>query len=203
MGLGVWLPRQRHGATYSDPSGTARSARTAEHPSARDGPATHTVRATPQTRASRPPTNGIAGTIGTLRSHSHGTSSVRERLMFTCDCGDHRRRGVVRQSIPRRRRSDHPKECPMKHRNATVALAATLAFGGLAQAPLARAVPGPEVEYTYDVFVRRHFDFPNNDAIGYGYGICDKVSRGQPYGSVMADVKSDVTPNDEQAADYV
>ena len=91
----------------------------------------------------------------------------------------------------------------MKHRNATVALAATLAFGGLAQAPLARAVPGPEVEYTYDVFVRRHFDFPNNDAIGYGYGICDKVSRGQPYGSVMADVKSDVTPNDEQAADYV
>jgi addiction module HigA family antidote len=58
-------------------------------------------------------------------------------------------------------------------------------------------------KYTYDVIVRRHFDFPNSDAIGYGYGICDKVIRGEPYGAVMADVKNDVMPNDEQAANYV
>jgi hypothetical protein len=25
--------------------------------------------------------------------------------------------------------------------------------------PMARAVPGPEVEYVYDVMVRRHYDF--------------------------------------------
>jgi hypothetical protein len=92
----------------------------------------------------------------------------------------------------------------MRHRNAAVAIAAvTVAFGGLSQVPSARAVPGPEVEYTYDVTVRRHFDFPNNDAIGYGYGICDKVTRGQPYASVMTDAKSDVMPDDEQAANYV
>lgn len=70
-------------------------------------------------------------------------------------------------------------------------------------APPAAAVPAPEVEYTYDVMVRRHFDFPNNDAIGYGYAICDKVARGEAYRSVMADVKGDIMPNDEQAANYV
>ncbi|WP_319449829.1 MULTISPECIES: DUF732 domain-containing protein [unclassified Mycobacterium] len=92
----------------------------------------------------------------------------------------------------------------MKQRNAAIAAAAmATALGSVVQAPSAHAVPGPEVEYTYDVIVRRHFDFPNNDAIGYGYGICDKVGLGEPYGSVMADVKFDVMPNDEQAANYV
>jgi hypothetical protein len=65
------------------------------------------------------------------------------------------------------------------------------------------AVPGPEVEYVYDVMVRRHFDFPNNDAIGYGYGICDNLRSGQNYSQLMSDVKRDVFPNDEQAANYV
>jgi hypothetical protein len=70
-------------------------------------------------------------------------------------------------------------------------------------APPAAAVPGPEVEYTYNVIVRRHFDFPNNDAIGYGFGICDKVTQGVNYADVMGDVKRDVFPNDEQSANYV
>lgn len=73
----------------------------------------------------------------------------------------------------------------------------------LLTAPHAEAVPAPEVEYTYDVVVRRHFDFPNNDALGYGFGICDKVKQGVPYAGVMADVKRDVFPNDEDAANYV
>lgn len=59
------------------------------------------------------------------------------------------------------------------------------------------------MEYTYDVVVRRHFDFPNNDAIGYGFGICDKVGHGESYATVMDQVKSDVAPNDEQSANYV
>jgi hypothetical protein len=70
-------------------------------------------------------------------------------------------------------------------------------------APLAAAVPAPEVEYTYNVIVRRHFDFPNNDALGYGWDICRKVSSGVIYADVMADTKRDVFPNDEQAANYV
>lgn len=80
-----------------------------------------------------------------------------------------------------------------------------VACAALAQtpAPPAHAVPGPEVEYTYDVMVRRHYDFPNNDAIGYGYAICNKVTSGESYSQVMGDVKGDVSPNDEFAANYL
>lgn len=81
--------------------------------------------------------------------------------------------------------------------------ASTVAALTVVSAPRAAAVPGPEIEYTYDVMVRRHYDFPGNDAIGYGFGICDKVTRGQPYASVMGDVKADVFPNDEFAANYL
>jgi hypothetical protein len=70
-------------------------------------------------------------------------------------------------------------------------------------APRAYAAPAPEVEYVYDVMVRRHYNFPNNDAISYGHGICDKVTAGQTYAQVMGDVKRDVTPNDEYAANYL
>jgi Protein of unknown function (DUF732) len=70
-------------------------------------------------------------------------------------------------------------------------------------APPARAVPAPEVEYVYNVMVRRHYEFPGNDAIGYGHGICDKITRGEPYAQVMGETKSDVTPNDEFAANYL
>ena len=69
--------------------------------------------------------------------------------------------------------------------------------------PVALAAPAPEVEYTYDVVVRRHYDFPNNDAIGYGYGICAKVGSGEGYPQIMGEVKSDVSPNDEFAANYL
>lgn len=69
--------------------------------------------------------------------------------------------------------------------------------------PQAAAVPAPEVEYVYNVVVRRHFTFPGNDALAYGWGICDKVTRGVPYPDVMADTKRDVLPNDEGAANYV
>jgi len=55
----------------------------------------------------------------------------------------------------------------------------------------------------YDVAVRRQYNFPNNDALGYGYGICDKVSAGEGYAQVMGDAKRDVTPNDEFAANYL
>lgn len=70
-------------------------------------------------------------------------------------------------------------------------------------APPAGAVPAPEVEYTYNVVVRRHYGFPNNDAIGYGYQICQKISGGAGYPQVMGEVKSDVVPNDEFSANFL
>jgi hypothetical protein len=69
--------------------------------------------------------------------------------------------------------------------------------------PPAHAAPAPQVEYLYNVTVRRHFNFPNNDALAYGYGVCDKVRGGQGYPQVIGEVKGDVTPNDEDAANYV
>ena len=81
---------------------------------------------------------------------------------------------------------------------------ATTAIGAAHMpAPRAHAAPAPEVEYVYDVMVRRHYNFPNNDAVGYGHGICDKVTAGQSYAQVMGDAERDVTPNDEFAANYL
>jgi hypothetical protein len=85
-------------------------------------------------------------------------------------------------------------------------LIAAAAIGATTQglAPLAHAAPAPEVEYVYDVMVRRHYNFSNSgDAINYGYGICEKVSRGEGYAQVMGDVKNDVVPNDELSANYL
>jgi hypothetical protein len=87
---------------------------------------------------------------------------------------------------------------------ATILVAAT-AIGGAAQplVPRAHAAPDPRVEYLYDIAARRQYSFPNNDALGYGYQICDKVGAGEGYAQVMGDAKRDVTPNDEFAANYL
>jgi hypothetical protein len=86
-----------------------------------------------------------------------------------------------------------------------VSIAFAVGVAGAAQmrAPRAHAAPAPEVEYVYDVMVRRHYNFPNNNALSYGHGICDEVTAGQSYAQVMDEVKRDVTPNDEFAANYL
>lgn len=91
----------------------------------------------------------------------------------------------------------------MKPRTSLVAVAIAVCGAAGTLAPPAQAKPGPEVEYVYNVAVRRHYNFPNNDAIGYGYGICNKVAAGEGYPQLMGDVKNDVTPNDEFAANYL
>jgi hypothetical protein len=85
-------------------------------------------------------------------------------------------------------------------------LTVTVVIGGATPAliPRAYAMPAPEVEYVYDVVARRHYNFANPDeAVKYGYRICDKVSQGESYAQVMGDVKTDVLPNDEFAANYL
>ena len=99
------------------------------------------------------------------------------------------------------------KTSVMKVGISLTALIAAAAMGGAMQglAPRARAAPAPEVEYVYDVMVRRHYNNFSNpgEAINYGYGICDKVRRGEGYAQVMGEVKGDVVPNDEFAANYL
>jgi hypothetical protein len=86
-----------------------------------------------------------------------------------------------------------------------VAIAACAVVGSAGAGTFrASAVPAPEVEYVYDVMVRRHYNFANpSDAVGYGHAICDKVGRGESYAQVMGEVKNDVLPNDEFAANYL
>jgi hypothetical protein len=94
----------------------------------------------------------------------------------------------------------------MNSRNALVAAVVAAAAVGVvpsAPAPRAHAAPNPEVEYVYDMTVRRQYNFPNNDSLAYGHGICDKVGQGEGYGQVIGDVKRDVTPSDQFAANYV
>jgi hypothetical protein len=93
----------------------------------------------------------------------------------------------------------------MNRKSLVAAIIAATAVGGvaLAPAPRAYAAPNPEVEYVYDMTVRRQYNFPNNDALAYGHGVCDKVGQGEAYGQVIGDVKRDVTPNDQFAANYV
>jgi hypothetical protein len=76
------------------------------------------------------------------------------------------------------------------------ACAATLAL-----APCARA---DVVAYLVNVHVRPGYNFPNADgALGYGYGICDKVSAGRAYAQVMGEVKEDLATSDEFQASYL
>lgn len=68
----------------------------------------------------------------------------------------------------------------------------------------AHGAPAPEVEYVYDVTVRRHYNFANSDAaVDYGRRICDRIGNGDSYSQVMGEVKHDVLPNDEFAANYL
>lgn len=85
-------------------------------------------------------------------------------------------------------------------------LLSVVAMIGTAQvlAPsLAHAKPAPDIEYMYDVTVRRAYHWPNNDPLAYGYLICDRVSRGEGYPQVMSEVKAEITSNDEFAANYL
>jgi len=98
-----------------------------------------------------------------------------------------------------------PSGRPKSAKSLVAVIAAAAAAGAflLTSAPQAHAAPNPEVEYVYDMTVRRQYSFPNNDALAYGHGVCDKVGQGEGYGQVMGDVKRDVTPNDQFAANYV
>jgi hypothetical protein len=98
------------------------------------------------------------------------------------------------------------KTSAMKVGTSLTASIAAAAIGGAMQglAPQAHAAPAPEVEYVYDVMVRRQYNFSNpGEAINYGYGICGKIGRGEGYAQVMGEVKADVVPNDEFAANYL
>ena len=93
-----------------------------------------------------------------------------------------------------------PRRSPY-HRTLAKALAAVFGVAAVALAPCARA---DVVAYLVNVTVRPGYQFANADAaLGYGYGICDKVSQGRDYAQVMGDVKADFNTSDDYQASYL
>src|SRR5262245_47952805 len=81
------------------------------------------------------------------------------------------------------------------------ASAALFAAVSVAVSPFARA---DVVAYLVNVHVRPGYNFPNADAaLGYGYGICDKVASGRGFPQVMADVRADFNTSDDFQASYL
>ncbi|RAU97487.1 DUF732 domain-containing protein [Mycolicibacter senuensis] len=84
--------------------------------------------------------------------------------------------------------------------------AAALGACALGCAPLALTpcVSADATAYLVNVTVRPGYHFASaQDALGYGYGICDKVSGGRPYAQLVGDVKADFATDDEFHASYL
>lgn len=90
------------------------------------------------------------------------------------------------------------------------AAAACLAIGIPGPVPVAHA--GPEYppepskvwSYLISVTTRPGYNFFNADeALRYGFGICDKISQGQPYGQLMAEVERDFDTNVDFQASFL
>ena len=86
----------------------------------------------------------------------------------------------------------------------TVCMAMCWAAGlGVATAPAPHAHADP-VAYLVNVTVRPGYGFPNADAaLGYGYGICDKLSGGEGYGQLIGDLQADFHTADDYQASYL
>ncbi|MCV7000809.1 DUF732 domain-containing protein [Mycolicibacterium alvei] len=68
-------------------------------------------------------------------------------------------------------------------------------------APVAHA---DNVGYLVNVTVRPGYNFANADqALAYGYGVCDKIAAGRSYAQLVGDIKSDFNTSDEFQASYL
>lgn len=60
------------------------------------------------------------------------------------------------------------------------------------------------VGYLVNVTVRPGYNFANADqALAYGYGVCDKIAAGKSYAQLVGDIKSDFNTSDEYQASYL
>jgi hypothetical protein len=84
-----------------------------------------------------------------------------------------------------------------------IASAAALGAVPLVVAPPAHAKPSGDIEFIYNVAQRRHYIFPNGDALGYGYGICDNLRGGVGYPQLIDKAKNEVAPDDGFAVNFL
>lgn len=93
-------------------------------------------------------------------------------------------------------------ECSSTAPTLTVVLAAaSAALASLASTPLAHA---DATAYLVNVTVRPGYHFANSeDALGYGFQLCDTVAAGSTYAALIGKVKADVDTTDEYQAAYL
>lgn len=81
------------------------------------------------------------------------------------------------------------------------AIVSTLVAVLLVWAPAGHADP---IAYLLNVTVRPGYNFANADqALAYGHGICGKITAGESYPRLVADIKSDFNTTDEYQASYL
>ena len=84
---------------------------------------------------------------------------------------------------------------------ALVAGAAAMLGLPTADVPSAKA---DTVSYLANVTVRPGYNFANADqAVAYGYGVCDKFATGRTYAQVIGDIKADFNTANEYQASYL
>ena len=94
-----------------------------------------------------------------------------------------------------------PFRLPMKR--LTISVLLTVA-GGAAAVLTTSAAHADTVGYIVNVTMRPGYNFANADqALTYGYGVCDKMAAGRPYAQLVADIKSDFNTSDEFQASYL
>jgi hypothetical protein len=70
-----------------------------------------------------------------------------------------------------------------------------------AELPSAKA---DTLAYLVNITVRPGYNFANADqALAYGYGVCDKFATGRTYAQVIGDIKADFNTANEYQASYL
>lgn len=81
------------------------------------------------------------------------------------------------------------------------AVFAALSAAVVVGTPVAHA---DNIGYLVNVTVRPGYNFANADqALAYGYGVCDKIASGRSYAQLVGDIKSDFNTSDELQASYL
>jgi len=89
----------------------------------------------------------------------------------------------------------------MKRLSTPILLVAAAAAASALSIPSAHA---DNVGYLVNVTVRPGYNLANADqALAYGYGVCDKIASGRTYAQLVGDIKADFNTSDELQASYL
>jgi hypothetical protein len=84
------------------------------------------------------------------------------------------------------------------------AVGGTVAAAGVLAVSTAVPAQADHVAYLVNVHVRPGYNFPNAEAaLSYGYGLCDRIRRGEGYPQLAQLIKSDFHTSDEFHASYL